>query len=265
MIVSKPARELEPGDILSTSGARMIDVVLCGHGTKVYLHAAFDDGATQTVTADADTIVHVYVPDALEPAVAAYIECALWAGLDISREDSSGNNPPLDENYGADDVDAAALAGCRRAAVVLERVQPLFVACRLERASRAPGWSRPPGMLEKEPEALAQVHLPAPLRQHFRRQRVAVVSIVLRHAHESLPPFGLPDSRHVTTISAGCQARSRRRNRARSIRARRRARGSSPARVTSGAGASSGSSTSCAGTCSSRPVARARSNAARAA
>lgn len=39
----------------------------------------------------------------------AYIECALWAGLDISRTDESGNNPPLDENYGADDISAEAL------------------------------------------------------------------------------------------------------------------------------------------------------------
>lgn len=40
--------------------------------------------------------------------ISAYIECALWAGLDWKGEDAS-NPDPLDDNYGADDVSAEAL------------------------------------------------------------------------------------------------------------------------------------------------------------
>lgn len=40
--------------------------------------------------------------------VPQYIATALWAGLDTSREEG-GNFPPLDENYGPDDVSAEAL------------------------------------------------------------------------------------------------------------------------------------------------------------
>ena len=39
----------------------------------------------------------------------AYVECALWAGLDTSREDEGGHNPPLDENYGPGDVSDEAM------------------------------------------------------------------------------------------------------------------------------------------------------------
>ena len=46
-----------------------------------------------------------------------YIDCALWAGLDIGRTDGSGNNPPLDEHYGRADFTDASIeriaAECR--------------------------------------------------------------------------------------------------------------------------------------------------------
>jgi hypothetical protein len=47
-------------------------------------------------------------------AVDAYIECALWAGLDISREDEGGHNPPLDANFGPDDLSEEAYQSISR-------------------------------------------------------------------------------------------------------------------------------------------------------
>lgn len=39
----------------------------------------------------------------IDAIVAGYLDCQLWAGLDMDREDG-GNNPPLDENYDRDDI-----------------------------------------------------------------------------------------------------------------------------------------------------------------
>ncbi len=48
--------------------------------------------------------------------IGAYVECALWAGLDWS--DETADNPcPLDDNYGPDDVSAEALREIRRECV----------------------------------------------------------------------------------------------------------------------------------------------------
>jgi hypothetical protein len=60
MIESKTARELNVGDTLSTSGAVITQVVPSHHGQSVYIRAEFDDGYTQVVTIDAETVVHVY-------------------------------------------------------------------------------------------------------------------------------------------------------------------------------------------------------------
>lgn len=40
----------------------------------------------------------------IDDMVTGYLACQLWAGLDLGREDESGNNRPLDENYGVDDI-----------------------------------------------------------------------------------------------------------------------------------------------------------------
>jgi hypothetical protein len=61
MIVTKEARELQVGDVFSTSGATIEQVVPCGHGASVYLRASFEDGYTQVVTVPAQTPVHVYI------------------------------------------------------------------------------------------------------------------------------------------------------------------------------------------------------------
>ncbi len=59
-IETKTARELKAGDVLSTSGARVYQVVPMHHGASVYLSCQFEDGSTQVVTADAEHVVHVY-------------------------------------------------------------------------------------------------------------------------------------------------------------------------------------------------------------
>jgi len=63
MITTKAARELEVGDVLSTSGATVGQVVPCGHGASVYVRAVFEDGYTQVVTIDAAQPVHVWAPE----------------------------------------------------------------------------------------------------------------------------------------------------------------------------------------------------------
>lgn len=56
------AGELREGDILLNNGAKVDQVVSCGHGTKVYIRAKFDDGYTQVVTVPADRVIPVWVP-----------------------------------------------------------------------------------------------------------------------------------------------------------------------------------------------------------
>lgn len=63
MIETKTAGELLAGEVLSTSGATIEQVVPSHHGASVYLRAKFDDGYTQVVTIDASTVVHVWTPD----------------------------------------------------------------------------------------------------------------------------------------------------------------------------------------------------------
>lgn len=48
-----------------------------------------------------------------EPMLEAYVECALWSSLDYGRTDASGNNPPLDDTYGPDDISEQTLAQMR--------------------------------------------------------------------------------------------------------------------------------------------------------
>lgn len=48
------------------------------------------------------------MPTTTNPTIAAYIDCALWAGLDWTT--GGDHNPPLDESYGAADLAPEALA-----------------------------------------------------------------------------------------------------------------------------------------------------------
>ena len=63
MIATIAARELKAGDVLSTSGATIEQVVPCGHGASVYVRAVFEDGYVQVVTIDAGQLVHVWQPE----------------------------------------------------------------------------------------------------------------------------------------------------------------------------------------------------------
>lgn len=51
----------------------------------------------------------------VDDMVTAYVECAIWAGLDWSQVSDGENDNPrqLDENYSADDVPADVLATIR--------------------------------------------------------------------------------------------------------------------------------------------------------
>ncbi len=48
-----------------------------------------------------------------EEFIAGYIECALWASLDMDDENECGHNPHLDENYGVHDISAELMATIR--------------------------------------------------------------------------------------------------------------------------------------------------------
>jgi len=77
--------------------------------------------------------------DGLEDFTRGYAECALWAGLDYSR-DEDGNPPNLDANYGMCDIDAEACA-----AIVKDCGEFIEAnRARLETAMEAAGinWSR---------------------------------------------------------------------------------------------------------------------------
>jgi hypothetical protein len=39
----------------------------------------------------------------IDDVVEGYLDCQLWAGLDLDRDDN-GNHPPLDENYDREDI-----------------------------------------------------------------------------------------------------------------------------------------------------------------
>lgn len=64
-----------------------------------YIATSDSDSGTWTIHRP----VEREMPFDLDEMVNAYIGCALWAGLDISQADESGNNPPLDRSYGIDD------------------------------------------------------------------------------------------------------------------------------------------------------------------
>jgi hypothetical protein len=49
----------------------------------------------------------------LDDMVTAYVECALWAGYDWTKDESGESHAPLDENYGPDDLSTEALDAIR--------------------------------------------------------------------------------------------------------------------------------------------------------
>lgn len=61
MVVEKKAAELVPGDVFLNNGARVEQVVPCGHGKSVYLRAVFEDGYTQVATVPAETVVATWI------------------------------------------------------------------------------------------------------------------------------------------------------------------------------------------------------------
>lgn len=73
----------------------------------------------------------------LAEIVAAYVECALWAGLDwsVTTEHGGGEDDPrpLDEVYGPDDIDADSMA--------LIEADVLTFARRAWHAAETAGWS----------------------------------------------------------------------------------------------------------------------------
>ncbi len=73
MVIEKTARELVKGDVFLNSGATVDQVVPCGHGTKVYVEAVFEDGYRQVVTIDADHPMPCFVPDPPEPDGVRYL------------------------------------------------------------------------------------------------------------------------------------------------------------------------------------------------
>lgn len=69
------------------------------------------DYAMGLVVNDSDSVAEHFTEHAvalagadIDAIVDGYLDCQLWAGLDMDRDDD-GTNPPLDENYGRDDID----------------------------------------------------------------------------------------------------------------------------------------------------------------
>lgn len=71
----------------------------------------------------------------IEDIVIGYLEAQLWAGLDLGREDESGNNPPLDEHYDRSDIEETYIDSLRVEIRDLVAAHPLAVRMYLSHVS----------------------------------------------------------------------------------------------------------------------------------
>lgn len=77
-----------------------------------YILVAYEDGFHEAAHDEIERVARYMLAPDVDAMTIAYVECALWAGLDWSRE-HYGNPPPLDDNYDAGDVAPSAVAEIR--------------------------------------------------------------------------------------------------------------------------------------------------------
>lgn len=70
----------------------------------------------------------------IEDMVTGYLECQLWAGHDMDR-DEDGNSPTLDENYGLEDISAEYVEAVTAEISEIVAYHPLAVRMYLARRS----------------------------------------------------------------------------------------------------------------------------------